>query len=341
MTSLNPTDNFQELVDQVGDIGRKKHSEALLENARRNLSKLKKSIRELPVPSDEKTRSAIVISAGPSVHRKNSIERIKNSGYKGATVCVDGAYLACLRRGLIPDYMLTLDPHPTRIVRWFGDPDYEANCARDDYFERQDLNVEMRTKSLQKNREDIALVNEHGHKTKAIVSTSAPEAVVRRIEEGKFDTYWWNPLVDDPRKEGSLTRSLYNINKLPCLNTGGNVGTASWVFASQTLKARSVGLVGMDFGYFSDLPIEKTQGYYELILHLGGPNNLEKYFTNFTFPLTGERFYTDVTYFWYRRNFLELIDKSPARTFNCTEGGTLFSDNVRCERLEDFMRNYG
>ena len=30
------------------------------------------------------------------------------------------------------DYVLTLDPHPKRVVRWFGDPNYEQNQKGDD-----------------------------------------------------------------------------------------------------------------------------------------------------------------------------------------------------------------
>ncbi len=38
--------------------------------------------------------------------------------------------------------------------------------------------------------------------------------------------------MDDPTQTGSLTRRLYEMNKLPCMNTGGNVGTTAWIFAN-------------------------------------------------------------------------------------------------------------
>ena len=59
---------------------------------------------------------------------------------------------------------------------------------------------------------------------------------------------------------------------------------------------------------------------------------------DFEFPLTKEKFYTDPTYFWYRRNFLELLSQSKKPTFNCTEGGTLFDEKLQCVNLDDFLK---
>lgn len=202
---------------------------------------------------------------------------------------------------------------------------------------RQDLDAAFRRNSARQNEENIALVNEFGPQSKAIVAATAPPNVVARLNDARMDAYWWNPLVDNPKSENSLTRQLFEINRLPCLNTGGNVGTASWVFAAVALAIPAVGLVGMDLGYYADTPREETQTYYELIAHLGGKEGLEECFVDFTFPLTGELFYTDPTYYWYRRNFLDLVKRSAARTFNCTEGGVLFGEGVTCSTLDNFL----
>ena len=124
------------------------------------------------------------------------------------------------------------------------------------------------------------------------------------------------------------------------MNTGGTVGTAAWVFANSILKIPAIGLVGMDFGYYADTPIEKTQTYYELIEHLGGKEQLDQCFSEYEFPLTKEKFYTDPTYYWYRKNFLELFEQSTSKVFNCTEGGTLIDKRIPCIMLEDFVRTY-
>ncbi len=331
---------FENIVAQIPTIGLKVHGERILEHALLNLEDLSKTIKDLPALDPVKSRSAIIISAGPSTNRRNSIRRIKESKYRGTTIVTDGSYVACLKAGLIPDFMLTLDPHPTRMVRWVGDHEFEKHIANDDYFTRQDLNIEFRKNSAQQNEEHIALVNQFGHLTKAIVASTAPRNLVRRLKEAQFDIYWWNPLVDDPTKPDSLTRKMHAVNKLPCLNTGGTVGTAAWVFGNSVLKTPRIGLVGMDFGYHRDNPIEKTQTYYELIEHLGGREELEQCFIEYEFPLTKEKFYTDPTYFWYRKNFLELFTQATTKAYNCTEGGTLIHDRIPCITLDDFIRTY-
>lgn len=332
---------FEDIVNQIAQIGLNVHGGRIMEHATLNLPDKKKTIKQLAFLEGPKAQSGIVISAGPSVRRKKSIQKIVRAGYQGTVIVTDGSYIACLKAGLIPDFVVTLDPHPTRMVRWFGDHEFEKHTADDDYYTRQDLDIEFRKNSLKQNKEHINLVNKYGHLSKAIVGSTAPHNLVRRLKEARFDMYWWNPLVDDPTQPDSLTRKLYNINKLPCMNTGGTVGTAAWVFANSILKLPLVGLVGMDFGYYADTPIEKTQTYYELIAHFGGKENLRDCFIEYEFPLTKERFYTDPTYFWYRRNFLELFRKSTTKTFNCTEGGTLVGEDLPSLTLESFLKAYG
>jgi uncharacterized Rossmann fold enzyme len=338
MTSNRISNDFQVVVDKIGDIGRQRHTAHILEHAQNNRGHIRKSLAELQIQAGAKAESCILISAGPSVHRKNSIRRILDAGYSGTVIAVDGAYLACIRNGLVPDYVVTLDPHTTRVVRWFGDHDFEENSRHDDYFQRQDLDVEFRKNSLEQNRQNIALVDKYGVHTRALVATTAPANVVRRIEEARFDAYWWNPLVDDTSQPDSLTRQLFQINRLQCINTGGNVGGAAWVLASAVMKIPRIALVGMDFGYYADTPLSMTQTYHELIHQCGTAEGIDRFFCDFTFPLTGEQFYTDPTYYWYRKNFLQLLEKSSAVTVNCTEGGTLFGPDIGCQYLHDFLQ---
>jgi len=328
---------FKEIVEQVAGVGYQRHADTLVKHAGLNLPDAKRTIKQLPPLVGEKARSAIVISAGPSVYKRNSIKRIAAQGFRGSVIAVDGAYIACLKAGLIPDFVLTLDPHPSRIVRWFGDHDFEKHAEADDYFARQDLDMAFRKNSIEQNQEHIKLVDQQGHLSRFIIASSAPRNVVKRLKEAKGDLYWWNPLVDDPKRPDSLTKRIYAINKLPCMATGGTVGTASWVFANSILKIPRIGLVGMDFGYYYDTPKEKTQTYYELIHHLEGDSDIDQCFMDFEFPLTKEKFYTDPTYYWYRRNFLGLLEKKTSETYNCTEAGTLFSENIQCVNLDSFL----
>jgi len=333
--------DFDGLVKGITDIGYDWHKQRIVQNSSGNVSFINKTVKALEPLEAEKANSAIVISAGPSLHYNDTLSVLASSDYKGTIIAIDGSYVKCLKAGVIPDYVITLDPHPTRIVRWFGDPDFEKNMAGDDYFSRQDLDIDFRENSLRQNRENIALVDEHANRSKLIIASTAPANLVQRAKAAGFDMYWWLPLVDDPNSEGSLTRQMYKLTKLPAINTGGNVGTAAWVFAQFWLKIKNIAVVGMDLGYRQDLPYKMTQGYPELVQMLGEENVTSELFPVIENPESGETYYTDPTYFWYRKNTLDLIANSGATLYNCTGGGILFGDGVRQIALQEFLSDYG
>lgn len=330
------TPAFQKLTGEITSIGFDWHAESIVENSKWNKQFIEKSIKDVPPPSGDKAASAIVISAGPSLYKNRILDRIKNSGYCGSIIAIDGSYVRCIKAGMEPDYVLTLDPHPTRLVRWFGDPDFEKNLEGDDYFSRQDLDIAFRTNSIAENLRNIELVNEHGRGGKLIICSAAPRNVVERTRAVGFDAYWWAPLVDNPTQADSLTRAIVRETRLPAMNTGGTVGTAAWVFALTALKIPKIAVVGMDLGYYkADTSYLQTQTYYSLRDRVG-EENIKDYFPEFMYPGTGELFYTDPTYYWYRSNMLDLIAASGSTVFNCTGGGTLFGPGVECIEIEDF-----
>lgn len=329
---------FQELAGEITSIGLDWHAEVILENSKWNKQFISKTIKDVPRPAAEKGASAIIISAGPSLYKNNILARIMDSGYRGTIIAIDGSYVRCIKANLEPDYVLTLDPHPNRIVRWFGDPDFERNLEGDDYFSRQDLDIAFRTNSIDENRRNIALVDQHGRGRKLIMCSAAPRNVVERTKAVGFDTYWWAPLVDNPDKPESLTRAIVRETRLPAMNTGGTVGTAAWVFALTVLKIPRIAVVGMDLGYYkADTSYFQTQTYYTLRDRVG-EDNMQDYFPEFSYPGSDEVFYTDPTYFWYRSNILDLIAASGTTVFNCTGGGTLSGPGVECMEVEDFCR---
>ena len=328
---------FNKLVGEIAKIGMEWHGDDIVENTRTNAQYIEKTIDHLPTTSQQD--KAIVVSAGPSLHYTGTLKALAESDFDGPIVAIDGSYVKCLRAGLVPDYLLTLDPHPTRLVRWFGDPDFEQNMEGDDYFSRQDLDVDFRNNTTRQNQENIDLVNKYAAKSKLIIASTAPRNVVARCREAGFPMYWWIPLVDDPNDENGLTRAMFSAASggVPALNTGGNVGSAAWVFAKFWLECAKVAVIGMDLGYKNDLPYNMTQGYPELAHMLGGENVTDEYFPKMSNPLTGEVFYTDPTYFWYRKNLLEMIENTSETLYNCTEGGVLFGDGVENMYLSDFL----
>jgi len=208
---------------------------------------------------------ALVMAAGPSLYRIKAIEQIMHHQYKGAIITTESAIYYCLRNGIVPDLVVSLDPHHTRIVRWFGDPNLTKEAMEaDDYYERQDMDPAF-ADQLRTNEKIYELLNRHGKNMRIALATSSSQAVVQRVLESGMEIYWWNPMYDDPDISDGLTQQVYKMNKLPCLNAGGNVGTACWVLADVVFKKVEVAITGMDLAYYDGTPYRSTQKYYELV----------------------------------------------------------------------------
>lgn len=313
----------------TGDFG--------LENGKGNLPFIKRSISNLrgevhPAGSGD---SCLVITAGPSLHRQDPAQEIMRSGYKGTIVAVDAALNYCLRKGLVPNYVVTVDPHHVYIMRWFGDPDFDKR-PKDDYFERQELDPALAKNQREKNLRQIELVNRHAEAMKLVIATSVSPNVTRRCEDAGMELYWWNPLYDDWDAPNSYTRRAWEMNKLPCMVGGGNVATAAWVFAHSILAKKHIGLVGMDFAYPPGTDFYNTQRYHEM-KEFFGEKDIAKGYIRFRNPHLRQTWFTDPTYAWYRRSFLELAAIAGCTTYNCTEGGIIFGKNIRWEKLSRFL----
>jgi hypothetical protein len=243
-----------------------------------------------------------------------------------------------LRAGVVPHVVVSVDPHPERIVRWFGNPALTATPA-DDYFRRQEMDTEHRDDELGANRALVELVDAYGPKIKVAAATSAAPAVAERCEQARMELYWWNPMYDDYDRPGSLSRRLWEMNGLPCLNGGGNVGTAAWVVTHAVLGRKRVGLIGMDFGYAPGTPPEKTQYYPELRALLA--DRFADAYTHVPNPHVGETWFCDPAYLWFRDVLLEMARAADGETFNCTEGGILFGDGVAFVTLDEFLARAG
>lgn len=326
------------LVDELGPLTWERHGPMAVANAERNQKILHRgqsiaALRDAPIGRRD---SAIVMATGPSIGRRDPIAQIKLSAYDGALIVVDSAFGYCLRNGVVPDLVVTVDPHPTRIVRWFGDRTLtQPSPEGDDYFRRQDLDP-RHANELQANRELLELTARHARGVRIALATSASEAVVARVIELGMDIYWWNPMHDDPDISNSVSRRLFEMNGMPCINAGGNVGSASWMIADAVLGKRSVALVGFDFAYYADTPHSRTQ-YYREAIDLVGEENLDEVFMWVHNPYLDQWFYTDPAYMWYRTALLEMARDADCETVNCTEGGIVFGDSIRFAPLSSFL----
>lgn len=334
MKSMSPS-----ALQAIAAATYRKTAEIGLSHARKNRRYVEKTIADLSAKLQREEgppqMTALVLSAGPSLHLRGTAERVRDSGFSGPVVATDGAFGYCLRNGVMPSYVVSVDPHPARIVRWFGDDRLKERPA-DDYFRRQDLDPHWLKNERKRNNELIQLVDAVGPRVPAILSTSVAPSVTERVLKAGMSIYWWNPIYDDYDDVNSYTRRVFDLNGAPCMATGGNCGTAAWVFAGSVLRARNVGLTGMDLSYPPQTPIEHTQ-YFSELKNVYGDRFAEAYI-RVKNPYLRETWFTDPTYWWYRQSFLSLAEKAPFKTFNCTEGGILFGKAVKWCGLSDFVR---
>lgn len=326
-----------DLVRDMPGITRDRIEALSVENIRRNRPHIEtgKSIRDLREMQIGDGDSAVIVAAGPSAHRNTPAARLKESGYRGAIVATESAMFQCLQVGLVPSLVVSVDPHSDRIKRWFGDPNLPTTI-QDDYFRRQDLD-ESFANEHEHNKKVLALLEQYGPQMRIALSASASQAVVDRVREAGMEAYWWNPMLDDPDLPGSITRTVCLENRLPAMNAGGNVGTASWMMAQAVLSKKHVALTGMDFGYYDDTPYEKTQ-YYDRAVALLGADRLDDFFIRIFNSDLNQWFYTDPAYYWYRQSFLELLQEADCTTYNCTNGGTLFGNGIVTTDLAKFVQ---
>ena len=324
-------------LQDIAEATFRKTSGISLEHARKNQRFVKKTIRDIPADSD--FPGALIVSGGPSMKLRDPLSTLQRVGFGGPIVACDGALGHCLRKGIVPNYVVSVDPHPDRIVRWFGDTKL-AKRAPDAYFRNQDLDERHVEDELRANDELIRLVNQHGKKIKAILATSVSPDIAERCLEAGMEIYWWNPIFDDFDDPKSLTRQLYDLNKAPCLVTGGNVGASSWAFAYAVLRKKVIGMLGMDYSYAPGTPLEKTQ-YYDVIKELY-PDNPKKAYIEIYNPYLGDTWFTDPAYYWYREAFLSMVAEidDDVAVHNCSEGGILFGQRIHFTPFEQFLDKF-
>tara|TARA_Y100000590_G_C15630760_1_gene981111 strand:- start:380 stop:1414 length:1035 start_codon:yes stop_codon:yes gene_type:complete len=311
----------------------------VLKNAKKNRKYLKygKSIENLKGYKFNKGKVAVVVASGPSLRRYNQIEILKKYKNRLIIISADGALYYLLDNGIVPDLVITLDPHPTRIVRWFGDTKLtKSKIEKDDYFLRQDLETDFR-KEISSNKKNTNLFNKFSKKINIAVCTSSSLAVVKRLVSSKSKIYWWNPFLDEPKNKNSATRKIYKINKMPIINSGGNAGAAAWMFADSVLKVDKIALLGMDFSYYMDTPIKNTQ-YYDRISKLTKKENIKSFFKKIYNPKEKKFFYSDYVYIWYKEIFLEMVNNTNTKTFNCSKAGIIFENGIVWTSLKKFCK---
>lgn len=263
--------------------------------------------------------SAIVVGRGPSLFKNKHCELLAKSNYSGLIVTSDGGLIPLLEAGVVPDVIVTVDG-ATIIKKYFDHP----------------------------------LVKRHGSAMKLILTVTASHEVYLTAKEAGIQIYWFNPIFDDWRANESWTRLQVLMSRtdkydrgVPRIQAGGNAGACAWIVAMSVFKRSPVALIGIDFGYPEGTKLENTQ-YYSNVLRIskGDPSIIKKAYPQFYHPIWQARAYCDLVFYHYRQAFLELQESTElwyrlyGGTINCTEGGTLWGNDIKCMRFEEFLTKY-
>jgi len=288
-------------------------------------------------PDDAPKGYAIVIGRGPSVFRLGHLEMLAKSDYKGVIIATDGMLYECLKRGIVPDYVLSVDGNRKLIVRWYGDPNFDEHFPEATEEERK------------RNEECIELVNEHGKEIKALLITCVAHNVVERCKNARIEIYWFNPIFDDYRQNESFTKlqkmmtvSDVNPRGVPGMVAGGNAGSCAWVFSHSVLRRIPV-LIGIDFGYPEGTPLKDTCYFDGMMKSVGSVEKVMQAYAEIYNPFFKVKVLTDVVFQHYKKAFLDMClnTDSWVYTIQCSLGA-LFSENplhkIRCMNFEDFLK---
>lgn len=269
-----------------------------------------------------KLSSAIIIGRGPSLKKHNHLKILADSNYRGNIICCDGALINSLKEGITPDkfprfYVTSIEPYK-RIEKYLDDE----------------------------------IVRRYGEKISIILPSIADPNVVEIARNAKMKIFWMHLLFDYNEGKKSfnyisahMVRAKNHINGLPAIQTGANVGTASWFVGWKIMKIPTICIIGINHGWEDDDPIEKILSHGYENKHKSISVN-SKNIARFTKRIYNPDFQCyciqDPIYYFYSQIFKEFITRSPTwvKTINATEGGSIFGTRIYSMKLKDFLKQY-
>ena len=110
------------------------------------------------------------------------------------------------------------------------------------------------------------------------------------------------------------------------------------VFAWSILKAKEIGLIGLDHGYPADMPREETYYWTGTVDKLGALDASAVY-EKFYHPFFKTEYVIDPAFTSYREGFIDALILKPQYTHltNCSHG-TLFHPLLDCMHFEDWLK---
>lgn len=284
-----------------------------LQNIYRNfLKKHVKNIKDIKEIFDTATnKPAIVIGAGPSLQKFHHLELLADSAfYKekiGPILTTSHTVKDCLEAGVIPDYMILLDPEPVMLPHI-----------------------------------DHDIVDEYADKIKGIFPITIDNIVLNRWKGKKIFFLAAISEATIPNVQAVLSGLFPKITEMNAL---ANAGTFSWNVA-KFLGCNPIAMIGMDQGFLMDTPVEETPYYKAFQKSYDNREEIldnDYYFHTHSFFKTDR--YTDDIYRNFAKNAIAAANVAKKdkgiRTINATGGGFIDKPEV-IENMwfEDFLRKW-
>lgn len=249
--------------------------------------------------------SSIVIGAGPSLKEFEHLKMLAESNYKGTIIATDRILIPCLKAGVIPDFVCSVDADPEQIAQMYNHK----------------------------------LVFKYRRRMKAIFSTTVHPSV---LSMWKGDRYFFLPTFDSLDKVDGITRALHYMTKSTIIPGTGDVGGFCW-HISHGLDTNPIALIGMDYGdpVMENLPdyrmyVEKGG--------VTKPEELKKNFHRHYNPYWKNYRYSGLLFETCWDTFKDRIrigKKHGRKTINCTGAGLIYDQKaVECMNFEDFLKRW-
>lgn len=272
-----------------------------MNNIRENFAAIKEG-KDIKVLPEVNNIPALIIGAGPSLHRKQHLELLAKKGFDGDIFATDAILKDCLEQGIVPDYVMFIDASD-KIYRFI----------------------------------DHDIVDKYADKLAAVMCITTHPSVVKRW---KGDIYWYQVYMEDfyAPNVGHILQLLTHTSNF---STGGHCASLGW--ATAILKRYNpVVLIGTDLSFPADLSVEATTAYEFYLDKLKG--NKKETLKLFDNHYHHNFFNTDCYYehlFEHYTNIarmqFKLISGQGVVVINCTEGGTLEGENIKCMYFKDYL----
>jgi hypothetical protein len=247
-------------------------------------------------------RPCLVVGAGPSIRRFRQLEVLAKSKWTHPVICADKMLISLLKRKIKPFAVCSVDGEAV-ISKFYNDSIVDANKD----FVRAVL----------------------------CANTVHPEVVKRcPLEKYFFVSIWDNPL-----NPTSLTRAFHLMTGKTMLEVFGNAGSCAFAVA-YFLGANPIGLLGLDYAYFTD-DVRKTT-YFQTFKALSG-GKADKMLSYYKRVKTwaGYEVLTDVYWLTYLQMFLPALEKAKAEIYNLSPLSIITGQKVKGMHLKDFLKSFG